>query len=94
MAEDDTPRVQVRTEDVSWREVDGEIIALDLRASTYFTTNRAGAVLWHRMVEGCPADQLAELLCERFGIDGARAEADVHSFLRLLKEHDLLIVEG
>lgn len=86
--------VQIRSNDVSWREVDGEVIALDLRSSTYFTTNRTGTLLWHAMIDGATIDQLAALLRSSFGISDELAHADVESFLNLLVANGLLVRSG
>ena len=32
--------------DLDWREVEGELVALDLRESRYLAVNRTGQVLW------------------------------------------------
>ena len=84
-------RVQVKSADVSWREVDGEVVALDLRSSTYFTTNRTGAIMWKAMVEGCSVGDLVELLQVTFGIEKFRAAEDVTAFLELLSKNKLLV---
>jgi hypothetical protein len=90
----DSPRVQIKSTDVSWREVDGDIVALDLRSSTYFTTNRTGAVMWNAMVDGCQVDDLVELLQSTFSISRASATHDVQAFLDVLRRNKLISVEG
>jgi len=82
--------VQIRRQNVTWREVDGIIIALDLASSTYFTTNRTGKLLWHAMIDGATVPELVALLQSSFGISDERATADVHAFLQLLEANDLL----
>jgi len=89
VANDDVS-VQIRRQNVTWREVDGIIIALDLGSSTYFTTNRTGRMLWHAMIEGATVVELVALLRSSFGITDERATADVRSFLQLLEANDLL----
>ena len=79
---------------VTWREVGGEVIALDLVTSTYFSTNRTGSVLWHVLVEGATRQELIKALQAEFGIDEAVAETDVRTFLRLLEDHRLLEEPG
>lgn len=90
----DGSRVQINTANISWREVDGEVVALDLRSSTYFTTNRTGAIMWKAMVGGCSVDDLVELLQVTFGIEKSRAAEDVTAFLELLSKNKLLLVRG
>ena len=81
----------IRLDDqVSWREVDGEIVALHLRSSTYFSTNATGAYLWQLIVDGTTREALATRLAAQFDIPLARAVDDIEKFLRLLSENGLL----
>ena len=83
-------RLKLRDTDVHWREIDGEVIALDGRTSTYMAANGAGAVLWHALVTGSTRDGLVEALVGAYGIDRERAGADVDRFLEELAGHGLL----
>ena len=42
--------MRLRTDAVEWREVEGEIVALDLRDEMYLGVNGSGAVLWPLLV--------------------------------------------
>lgn len=90
MAVEDEAVLRLRTKSVSWREVDGEIIALDLDSSTYFTTNSTGTVLWNVLNDGATIDQLVEALQSHFDIDDDTAERDVRAFLSLLETNGLV----
>ena len=81
---------QIRTTGVSWREVNGEVIALDLESSSYFTTNASGSLMWNALVGGATERDLAELLCQRFGIARSSAMADARAFVSVLEEHGLV----
>jgi hypothetical protein len=84
-------RVRLR-EDVAWREIDGEIVLLDLTGQAYYTASRSGAVLWPSMVAGATVRQLSDLLAERFSLDRHVAERDVRDFLDTLHDEGLLDV--
>jgi hypothetical protein len=86
-------RLTLRDADVDWREVEGELVVLDLRDSRYLAINRTGQVLWGALVEGATQDELIERLMEAFGIERARAAADVEAFTSELKSRDLLVPE-
>jgi hypothetical protein len=75
---------------VSWREVDGEILALDHGASAYLSTNASGALLWKSLVHGTSREALVELLAVQFDVDEAQAAADVDVFLSDLAVQGLL----
>lgn len=75
---------------VDWRDVQGDVVALDVRRSVYLSTNVAGAVLWSRLATGATRQELAAALVDEFDVDHETAAADVESFLRRLHELDLV----
>jgi hypothetical protein len=76
-----TELFRLRTEDLHWREIDGEVIALEARGSRYIASNPAGAVLWQELAEGATRAGLAESLVDAFGIARDRAMVDVDAYL-------------
>ena len=45
-------RLQLRNTELTWRAIEGEVVALDLGRSNYLAVNRSGAVLWDALVGG------------------------------------------
>ncbi len=84
-------QLRVRPEAIEWRQLEGEIVALDLRRSLYLAINASGALLWPFLVEGTTRDELVERLGSSAGISPEQARADVEVFLAELAEHDLLL---
>ncbi len=81
---------RLRADAVTWREVDGEIVALELATSTYLAVNRTGALLWPALVEGASEDTLASQLVQTFGLADDQATLDVKAFLAPLGARGLL----
>jgi coenzyme PQQ synthesis protein D (PqqD) len=82
--------LKLRHEGVAWKEVDGEVVALDERGAVYLAANPAGAVLWRALARGATHDALVAGLVAEFGIPTDRADADVGAFLGDLRERGLL----
>jgi len=82
--------LRLREADLHWREIDGEIIALEARDSTYVATNPAGALLWRALSAGTTHAALADALVREFGIPRAQGAADVERFLAELDAQGLL----
>ena len=82
--------LRLRAEELSWRRIDAEIVAVDVSKSTYLSANESGAVLWTLLVEGATRAELATALQEHYGIDRARAESDVDAFVEGLESRGLL----
>jgi hypothetical protein len=82
--------LRLRDTDLHWREIDGEVIALEARGSTYLAANSAGTLLWRALVEGSTREGLADELVRAYGIDRERAAADADRFVDALVEQGLL----
>jgi hypothetical protein len=82
--------VRIRPDALEWREVEGEIVALDLRSNTYLAVNRTGAAIWSKLVSGAAQEDLVGQLTERFDVSEEQAGADLDALLAQLREQDLL----
>lgn len=86
-----TERVlRLRADAVHFREIEGEIVAVDVAGGEYLAVNRSGAVLWSALVEGATLPALAAHLEDRFRIDPARARADAATFVDALDARGIL----
>lgn len=82
--------LSLRGERVEWRAVDGQVVALDLADSVYFTVNHAGGALWLELAEGTGRERLVATLADNFAVSIDRARDDVDAFLDSLDERGLL----
>ena len=91
VSEDDVSVVWTRrSDDLSWREIDDEVILLDLRSAEYLRLNESGAMLWTLLQPGKTASQLAGSLAERFSLSAEQAARDVSGFLESCEAKGLL----
>ncbi|HEU5035706.1 MAG TPA: PqqD family protein [Nocardioides sp.] len=86
--------MKLRVDDITWREIDGELVILDLRSSTYLTANGSGSVLMRELTEERSLPELAQALVDAYGIPAARAKRDVAAFVDTLGDHRLLERSG
>lgn len=82
--------LRLRDTDLHWREIDGEVIALESRGSTYVAANGAGTLLWRALAAGTTREGLADELVHAYGIDRERAAADAEEFIAQLAAQGLL----
>lgn len=82
--------LRLREDELTWREIAGEVVAADLGRSTYLNTNESGTLLWTALARGTTRDGLVELLIAEYAIERARAENDVSAFLDALRAQRLL----
>jgi hypothetical protein len=73
--------LKLRNSRVRWRDMEGELVAVDVTASRYLGANASGLLLWRALVEGTRRDDLVGRLVDAFGIAPERAGADVDRFI-------------
>ncbi len=84
------PPLHLRSTDLVWETIEGEIVALDMRAWVYISINSSGAILWPTLAAGTTREDLVTRLSDAFSLDRASAEKDVDAFVRALREQGLL----
>jgi hypothetical protein len=82
--------MKLRVDDITWREIDGDLVVLDLRSSTYLTVNASGTLLMKQLTEERTLQELVQALVDAFGIPERLAHQDVRTFVDELRERGLL----
>lgn len=80
----------LREHDLDWRELDGEIVALDGCEGEYLSVRGTGAIVWRLLAQSAKRERLVDALVERYGIDAQQAGTDVDAFVSSLAERGLL----
>jgi hypothetical protein len=86
-------RLQVSRDAMS-RELDGEVLVLDLRSSVYFGMTGTAARIWQLAETGATRDAMVDTLAEEYGGPRDIVAADVDRFLSELLERGLLDSTG
>jgi hypothetical protein len=81
---------RLRADAVEWRDVEGEVVAIDLRTETYLAVNESGAMLWRMLGAGATLDRLIGVLVGEYGVPREQAVADAEAFIQMLAANDLL----
>ena len=82
--------LRLRQDAATWRDVDGEVVVLDLVASRYLGINGSGRVLWLALADGATESERTGALVREFGVPEDRARADVLAFVGDLRRRGLL----
>jgi coenzyme PQQ synthesis protein D (PqqD) len=81
---------RLRETALSWRDVNGELIALDAASDTYLGANAAGRLLWKMLAQGATESELVDCLVVEFDLKRLDASADVSAFVGELQTAGLL----
>ena len=78
------------SEDVTWRDVDEEMIVLHLPTGKYYTFNNTGHLAWQQLAEGKKTSEIKTLIMEKYEVDEETAARDLTIFINGMKEHNLI----
>ncbi|MGZ4172567.1 MAG: PqqD family protein [Solirubrobacteraceae bacterium] len=92
--EQDDATLRLREEGLNWREIDGEVIVLDVQRSHYLNLNPTGSAMWLMLADGATEPQLVDRLTQEFEVDEQTAREDVATFLAICRENGLLTTPG
>jgi hypothetical protein len=82
--------MKLRVDDLTWREIDGDLVVLDLRSSTYLMANASATVLMKELTEERTDVELVQALVDAYGISRTQAEQEVRTFIGELDRNGLL----
>lgn len=80
--------------DVVSRDVDGELVLLDLESATYFGLNEVGSRMWTLLSEVDSLRGVCDALEQEYAAPRARLEHDLLELVATLRQKGLVDVEG
>jgi hypothetical protein len=80
------------SEDVVWREFDGEAVILDLASQHYFGLTGSGNYMWQLIADHRSSDAIIERLLAKYDVDPAHLRIDFEKFVQELTTKGLVRV--
>lgn len=80
----------IRGDSIMVREVDGELVVLDVATNQVHQLNATASFIWRQCVEGAGADEVATRLSDAFDIDAETARRDTLTLFADLRRLRLL----
>jgi hypothetical protein len=87
----DRARIEV-PDTVLTREIDGEMVLLDLASEAYYGLDDVGTRIWATLVEHGSLPEARQALIEEFDVAPAVLERDLERLLTELKSHGLVAI--
>lgn len=84
----------VARHDVLFRDLDGEMVLLDLRTGVYCSLDPLGTRIWALTQEGHALGDVVRLVVEEYDVTSERFSADLLGFVASLREKGLVEVQG
>jgi hypothetical protein len=81
--------VRIR-KDVVFRDLDGELVLLNLRTGVYFGLDRVGTRIWGLIADERSLSEIVGALTADYEVDAETCEADVAQFVATLADNELI----
>lgn len=78
-------------DEVTWRDINGEVVALKLVSGEYYSFNEVGRLSWLSIAEGKQVSQIVDHIVENYDTTLEQAQKDLNAFITGLMEHKLLV---
>lgn len=78
------------SDDVTWRDVDEEMIVLHLPTGKYYTFNNTGHLVWQQLAAGKDSSDITLQIMDKYEVDEETAVRDLNTFIKGLIEHNLI----
>ena len=86
------PPICIR-KDVVFRDLEGELVLLNLNTGVYFGLDSVGSAIW-RLIDGSRStSEIVSAMTAEYEVDAATCRADLDRFLDALRVNDLVDVD-
>ena len=83
-------KVEIIEEDVVWRDLDGEVVILNLATGLYYGLEGAGSRMWQLLAEHRSTDAVADLLAEEYDVERPRLARDLETLVHRLADKSIV----
>ena len=82
------------SDNVVWRDLEGEIVILNLTSGVYFSVDGVGTRIWILMAEQVATEEIVRQLIAEFEVEEAQLRSDMESLVKDLAGQGLIEVSG
>jgi len=82
------------SDEVLFRDLDGEAVLLDLHSGKYFGLDPVGTRLWHLLAENGSLAMAYQTLLEEYDVDADRLQSDLLALVDRLVANGLIQLDG
>lgn len=86
---------KINTKAIAHETIDGEVVMVNLNNGSYYSIDKAGALIWNYIVQGITVKKIIELIKNQYSGENADIERGINGlFADLLKEELILLSDA
>ncbi len=86
----DGSEVYTICEDFTWRDVNDEVVVLNVKSGEYFTFNDVGRFVWKAISSGKNVDESVRMVVDEYDVEPEKAASEIRDFIRNIVAQKML----
>ncbi len=78
------------SENIAWRNVNEEVVILNLKSGEYFTLNDVGQFVWLAVADQKNMEEIRQKVVDAFDVSPKKASEDIEEFISRMLDEGLL----
>jgi hypothetical protein len=78
------------SENITWRNVNEEVVILNLKSGEYFTLNDVGQFVWLAVADQKNMEEIRQKVVDAFDVTPEKASEDIEEFISRMLDEGLL----
>ena len=88
----DSSRFKINVPAISHETIDGEVVMVNLNNGSYYSMDKAGAVIWNYIDKGMTIKQITELIKNQYSGESPEIERSVSELFGELQKEQLILL--
>ena len=88
----DSSSFKINTVYISHETIDGEVVMVNLNNGSYYSMDKAGAVIWNYIDKGMTTKQITEQIKNQYSGESLEIETSINELILELQKEDLILL--
>jgi len=82
---------RILTQQIIHETIDGEVVVVNLETGTYYSFDKAGAIVWNCIDQGCTIDSVVSYVTTLYDGDSTTIVQEIQEFINNLEKEKLIV---
>jgi len=88
----ESSRFKINTPGITHETIDVEVVMVNLNNGSYYSMDKAGAVIWNLIDQGITVKQIIELIKDKYSGESSEIERGISQLLVELQKEELILL--
>ena len=88
----DSSSFKINTASISHETIDGEVVMVNLNNGSYYSMDKAGAVIWNYIDKGMTINQIIQQIKNQYSGESSEIETSINELIVELQKEELILL--